>query len=396
MAIVTDPTNNTVVTRDTDSVWSASDRPLAYVELISDIAPIANANTIEVATVRGWKVVVKKNLYKPGDFVIYAEIDSILPPWKYFVDDKLDKVGFRITTLKMRGQISQGYCIPFKALEDHPLRAEFDIVPRASTHKQTLGRDVSLIKFRNSGHELALEIGTDLTEFLGIKKSEIIDKVDLPGIKASSGLAFPIFLRKSDQTRIQNLPEYPAQHAEMLWELTEKLDGSSFTAFQRNGDVGICSRNMRIPVEDNQGVAVKVIVEQYGVLEKLLKSKRNIAIQGELIGPGIQGNIYKLSVHRWAIYDVFDIELCRFLMPQEREAVLNDLCLSQYSVPVLGTRTIKGLSVADILSLAEGTSVLAKGVNREGIVFKACTLADGQVLSFKAVSNTYLLKHTGK
>ena len=41
---------------------------------------------------------------------------------------------------------------------------------------------------------------------------------------------------------------------------------------------------MRIPVEDNQGVAVKVIVEQYGVLEKLLKSKRNIAIQGELIG----------------------------------------------------------------------------------------------------------------
>ena len=51
-------------------------RKLASIRRIADIQPIKDADAIEVATIDGWKVVVKKGEYSVGNLVVYLEIDS--------------------------------------------------------------------------------------------------------------------------------------------------------------------------------------------------------------------------------------------------------------------------------------------------------------------------------
>ena len=81
-----------------------SQRALAYVAKIGELIPIENADFIEIATIKGWKVIVKKGLHKKGDNVVYFEIDSLLPKWDIF--EPLSKTKYRIKTLKMRGVYS--------------------------------------------------------------------------------------------------------------------------------------------------------------------------------------------------------------------------------------------------------------------------------------------------
>lgn len=91
-------------------------RKLAHVEKIASIQPIDGADRIEVATVLGWQVVVKKDEFKVGDLCIYIEIDSVLPEIEDF--EFLRDKKFRIKTQKLRGQISQGLILPLDALNN--------------------------------------------------------------------------------------------------------------------------------------------------------------------------------------------------------------------------------------------------------------------------------------
>ncbi|MFH1288821.1 MAG: RNA ligase (ATP), partial [bacterium] len=106
------------------------DRKLASIQKIIDIQPIPNADNIEVAAILGWKVVTRKSEFKPGDMVVYIEIDSVLPErpefeflrTNCFIDNGIVK-GFRIKTKKFRKQISQGICFPISILSG--LKCEF-------------------------------------------------------------------------------------------------------------------------------------------------------------------------------------------------------------------------------------------------------------------------------
>ncbi len=96
-----------------------TDRKLASVVKIVDIQPIPGADAIVVVTVKGWKVVVKVNEYKVGDLAVYYEIDSFLPirPQFEFLRKSSYKrmgssEGFRLKTIRLRGQISQGLLTP--------------------------------------------------------------------------------------------------------------------------------------------------------------------------------------------------------------------------------------------------------------------------------------------
>lgn len=91
-------------------------RKLAHVEKIIDIQPIPNADKIEVATVLGWKVVIKKDEFKVGDKCIYVEIDSVLPEIEDFEFLRTKK--FRIKSQKIRGQLSQGLILPIEILNN--------------------------------------------------------------------------------------------------------------------------------------------------------------------------------------------------------------------------------------------------------------------------------------
>ena len=111
-------------------------RALAHIEEIMSLSPIEGADRIEVAQVLGWKVVVKKGEFQVGEKVVYIEIDSRVPasnPYFSFLQDRK----YKVKTIKLRGQISQGLIVPM------------DVLPRADYN-----------------------IGDDVTDVLGITKIE--------------------------------------------------------------------------------------------------------------------------------------------------------------------------------------------------------------------------------
>ena len=89
-------------------------RQLASIRRISDIRLIAGADRIVVAQVDGWECVVQKDEFHVGDRVVYIEVDSVVPerPEFEFLRDRK----FRVRTIKLRGQVSQGLVLPLSIL----------------------------------------------------------------------------------------------------------------------------------------------------------------------------------------------------------------------------------------------------------------------------------------
>lgn len=179
--------------------------------------------------------------------------------------------------------------------------------------------------------------------------------------------------------------------------MEEKLEGSSCTIYFNDGVFGVCSRNLDLKInEENENNSFVKTALRYGFDGALKHFGKNIAVQAELIGPGIQGNIYKLSEPKLFIFDVFDIDEQRYLTPAERLSVLEKIesgGLFKFDrVPVVGNFVMPDSQFAptleNIIEMAEGTSELQMFQGREGVVFKSLT---GR-FSFKAISNTYLLK----
>lgn len=338
-------------------------RKLASIRKIDSIRPIEGADAIECAVIGGWTVVVKKGEFDAGDLAVYCEIDSWIP---HALAPFLSKgnepriydgiAGERLRTIRLRGQLSQGLLLPH------------DIV-----------WDKNMFDFNR------FDEGDDVSELLGIVKYEAPIPAQLAG--EVKGM-FPGWIQKTDQERIQNLKEELAywakeQHA---WEITEKLDGSSMTVYLRDGEFGVCSRNLELkPSETNSLWKVAVAND----LElKLRRANRNIALQGELIGEGIQGNPYKVKGQDFFLFDIYNIDTNKYFTPAERKAFVDEFDIKH--VPVLGSLIMDESTTVDaLLILAEGKSVMGMiGCEREGLVFK---ILDMQC-SFKAISNKFLLK----
>lgn len=181
------------------------------------------------------------------------------------------------------------------------------------------------------------------------------------------------------------------EYAELEFEVSEKVEGSSGTFFVRDGEYFACSRNLVMRLID--GSRWKHLTDKYDLENKLKTLGRNIAIQGECIGPKISGNIYKLEQFGFRIFDVFDIDKQAYVPPQERYDILGKLGLLELHVPIIHEAfCFKGMSKDEMLLMADGQSVLGQTL-REGLVWKSTTLVEGDTRSFKCVSNKYLLKH---
>lgn len=218
---------------------------------------------------------------------------------------------------------------------------------------------------------------------------------------------FPTFVPKTDSERIQNLKKYFTQYSDVEFEASEKLDGSSCTIYNYNGDSGVCSRNLDLKEDENN--TFWKTVNQYDLVKVLKYLNLNIAIQGELIGEGIQGNKYKLKGHDLRVFNIYDIDKKRYLTSDERLEVLDSintiinpeavLLSREYvrelkHVPILGTIKLKDFTMESLLQYAEGESALHP-TQREGIVCKANCVLNNIVPSFKVISNSFLLKHGG-
>jgi RNA ligase (TIGR02306 family) len=80
---------------------------------IANIEPHPNADRLEIATVKGWNVIIQKGQYQIGDMVVFIPPDSILPQ-SLIEEYQLDylKNNGRVGTVKLRGFISQGLVLP--------------------------------------------------------------------------------------------------------------------------------------------------------------------------------------------------------------------------------------------------------------------------------------------
>ena len=343
-----------------------NERKMATIRRIDTIGPIEGADAIEVTTVGGWKVVVKKGDFKPGDLAIYVEIDAWVPttiaPF-LTKPDQYPKVfegvqGERLRTIRLRGQLSQGLLMPMSVMTNNGVIAQI------------------------------LKEGEDVSQALGIKKYEAPVPACLAG--EVKGM-FPGFIPKTDQERIQNLSVELAEWVRLgyTFEVTEKLDGTSMTAFMVDGVFSICSRNLELkPNPDNS--MFKAALKQ-NLEAKLTQSGRNLALQGELIGNGIQGNKYKLKDQGFYVFDIYDIDAKRYLTPVERKAFVSEWNIAH--VPVFQAAvSLDGLTIDMLLKHAEGKSVMGDitGPEQEGLVYK-CN--ENPEVSFKCISNKFLLRN---
>lgn len=361
-------------------------RKLASVRRIESIDPIEGADNIVCATVDGWKLVTQKsNNFNPGDLVVYFEIDSFLPAIEKFeflrksclrVMDNVE--GFRIKTIKLRGQISQGLILPLKEIYQGDHRFF-----RAIDHT---GDDLWMTRL-NDEWVSAEQEGFDLTELLGVKKWEAPIHPSLAG-KARGN--FPEFIRKTDQERVQNVYKYFRRHKDVTqYEVSLKLDGSSTTIYCKSGYVGVCSRNLDLTETDDN--AFWKVSRSTKLVEALESYGKNIAIQGELMGPGVQGNREGLKNLELYVFDVYDIDAMEYVDSTTKRYILDDLYrlgAAFKNVPIVDYVSLDRFeNVQDFLNYAERPSI--NHPIAEGVVFKNM---DGQRHSFKVISNKFLLK----
>lgn len=329
------------------------ERALATVRIIDEIRPIEGADAIECAMIGGWPVVVKKNEHVAGDKALYLEIDSWVPkdiaPFLFEGKSFNGVEGARLRTVKLRGQISQGLLLPLSTLPEADYN-EWD----------------------------------DVTEMLGIQKWE---KPLDPALRGLAKGNFPSFIPKTDQERVQNLKKEITEYQNEQFEITYKLDGSSITVYSRQQDEewvnGVCSRNLDLQEGDNN---FWVVAKQQDLHTKIQSTGRSLAIQAEMLAPNIQGNWEKVDNLCMFVYDVFDIDKQTYLLPEDRISLCEELNIPH--VPVYKSEHILSESIEELLQMAEGGG-MNKGVKREGLVFKHLN----SDFSFKAISNSYLLKN---
>lgn len=401
-------------------------RKLVSVQKILDVRPIAGADMIEVVDVLGWSVVTQKaNGFKPGDLVLYFEVDSFLnaedkrfASFEERFSNWNGKRGMRLKTIKLRKQISQGLVLPLG-----------DFQELFSMEAESFG--VGRLRFNE---------GDDVTEILKIEKWEPAEEGGnlggAQGAKTAGAKKFPPFIRKTDQERVQNYINELGKHTDETFEVSVKLDGSSMTVYHLSPDSnyyeetdlslrsmlqqmsllqclgywvkrafgkikpeargGVCSRNIELSV--GHGNHFCTYVNNHGLVNKLKTFNKNIAVQGELIGPSIQENYEKVDDFEFYVFSVFDIDA----RVGRNAGEVREICfaLDLKTVPILHTavslaeltnETEPRAVVEKLLAFAEGPG-MNKGVKREGVVFKSNETG----FSFKAISNSYLLKKEGK
>ncbi len=363
---------------------SEINRQLATVERILDIREIPGADNIVCATVKGWELVTQRsNNFQIGDLVVYFCIDSLLPvrPEFEFLRDKcyvsaarsVNGEGFRLKTIKLRGQVSQGLILPLREI----LKEGGLLDGHRFINSDTFTLQID---------DEPIDEGLDLTDVLGVKKYEKPIAAHLAGVARGN---FPSFIPKTDQERVQNIfNKIKRDYSNHPFEATIKLDGSSMTVYNKKGPVdrfGVCSRNLDL--EESEGNSFWKVARKLDLERKLQECGFSFAIQGELYGVGIQGNKENINDQRFAVFDIFNIDFGRYYNAYERQIMCERLELEH--APIIGIHKLSEFeTLDDLLKFAEGPSLFAK--TREGVVFKS-TLDPS--ISFKVISNSWLLRN---
>ncbi len=250
----------------------------AVVAKILELTPIEGADRIETATVLGWKVVVQRYLYSVGDLAVMIFPDTLVP--KKFLDGAYQgdsKV--RLKTVKLKGQYSAGLLLPMTIVGD------------------------------------SFSEGDEISELLGVEKWVAPASASIAGDAAGN---FPtMIISKTDEMNIRSEPEAVLEaNTNVLFKdnamvVTLKCDGSSGTFIYKDDAFRVCSRN--IELKDTESNVFWQVARKYNLQEKLKAFGVDVVIQGEVCGPGIQGNPMKLTELTFFAFQLKDLSTNKWL-----------------------------------------------------------------------------------
>lgn len=335
------------------------DKPMATIVRVLSTTPIVGADSIESVQVLGWNCVAKKGEFEPGQLCVYFMIGSCFPA-DYTRTTFLE--GKPLKTKKLRGCISQGLLGSLEWLQDFNVDAS------------------------------ALAEGDDVTKHFGIlsyiSREEAEHREADANVTAGKLAPFPAHIPKTNEERIQNIPQVLDRIRDREVVITRKEDGCSATYIFQNGVFIACGRNFIMP----EGTIYYAPVDKYSIGQRMTEYGRNLAIQGEIIGPTVNGNHMKLAITSFRVFNVLDLDDKMYLSHEEIEEVCGVLGLE--TVPVL----FKGLArdapmlstVPTLLAYADSVTY-HPSVPAEGVVVKVNERTPRR-WSFKAISNVFLLK----
>jgi RNA ligase (TIGR02306 family) len=332
-------------------------RKLASIQIINQINPHTNAEKLLLAMILGWQVVINKeeNL-KVGDKVIYFEIDSILPEgeeWSKF----MEKCKYRVKTIKLRGELSQGLIIPLEKL--------FPKIDREFNE------------------------GDDLTNLLKLTKYDDEDIQILEGKSRVSNFPTEYGVSKTDEVRIQSSPSLLKEFYGKPYIATLKYDGTSSTFIYDDSKTEfiVCSRNQKL--EESKEDLYWKTARKYNI-EEILKKNPDFILQGEIYGPKINGNKLNVKEVKLVIFNVFSKELNKGLDYEELVSFCKVNSLEYASLMTSGDSFNE--SVSSLLEMVKG-NYPNTNTPREGFVFRLKKNWDNsRRCSFKVINNDYLLK----
>lgn len=327
---------------------------LASIETIVEIRPHSNADRLELATVLGWQTVVRKGDFRAGDRIVFAVIDTILPvaPWSAFLAHKsAPDLPIRLKTAKLRGEYSQGLALPLSVLPEH----------------------------MREWHT-----GADVGGELGIKKYE----KEIPGVLSGEAKgSFPTYF--APRTDEDNGLSAPSVVAMILREpslvLTQKLDGSSCTVVVEDGKIlDVCSRNQSLREDTKNGFWHAVRRLNLVPLADMLPGR--VVLQGELMGPGVQGNGLKLMEPTLFL---FQIRTPSGGWLSYADTLTTAKEIRAEVVPQIQEASFA--SVTDIQAIADAQK-LPSGEPAEGVVVRPSrpiAFGDGRPAGFKIINRNY-------
>ena len=404
-----------------------NERELCYVVQIDAIEPIIGSDNCEAAVVGGWRIMTRKGTFKPGDLAIYFEIDSKVPETETFAF--LEKKHYKIKTQKYtfggKGNfVSQGLLM-------HPIdfgwttgeTGKSIIIPDDGTQlekgdflTQRLGVTYAIDadnKRKGSGPDKYKKMAARHKKIFSNPIVKKIMKYSLGrkimflffGKKKDKKGAWPLWVKKTNEERIQNLVSAIPTFVKEPWVATEKIDGTSTTftmrGFGRKREFYVCSRNVVFDKPDKNcfydtnvylEMSEKYHMEDVltSLMEKYKKTGINfITIQGETYGGNIQKRDYGMKEHDLAVFNVifgYKDGTTERLNPIAMKALMDNYLVP--TVPIVSDCLTLPDSCDKILLLAGGPSAIDGGM-REGLVFRSL---DG-VKSFKAVDNNFLIKY---
>ena len=387
-------------------------RKLATIAVVKDIQPIVGADNIEKIFIRGWQCVAKKNEFHIGDLCVYVEVDSIMPDglapekaeeWRELnkqmsrvetedernqLREKMTEISklntrpefeflrpikFHIKTRKILGEISQGICFPVT------------ILPKALWNDEEW-----LVK-------KILQEGTDVTELLGVTQLIAPDPATLGG--NAKGFLTNVGLLVTDEERIENLSGKYDLLRNFTYYKTEKLDGTSFTAYLKKGVFGVCGRTMDFQVPE-EGIGYDEMNSYWKTAIKLDIEKKmrqyaeemsigdSFAIQGEMVGEGIQKNIYKLKGQTVCFYNAFNIDTQEYIHYDAFIEMIKLMGLQ--TVPILNDNYTLPENAIDLLLEADVTTTVF-GNNPKQLIEGFVYVAKGNIFdtNLKVVRATY-------